>query len=386
MLTFKNFRNKLSLPKEGNVYARDDSEYMDIVEESTAEKEEEYKKLNRNLWKIRKQKGLSDVDIGPKESAEITDEELFAKLEEMELMEELNEELDRIEESPDDTHLKLMRGEISDPHSRSWISHADSEQNNGNLVKTQIDNPEAPLKTQLAQETTNNEDFVDLLINYRSKLENIVKTVQYNENTLSLFLDLNELKEEISDDIEVLEDEINGNLEKEEQVKDEEPEAQGKPEVAGTSKSMSQSPQNGDDISSEGENSSDSDDNTRELISELQQVQIKPKRKVSFSSSLEDIKIIESNGMPVEHSDNNTIHIHFQHSNQVFNPTIYEDEEEIVQHPADIYKKFRTYFNSSTTKKSILKNKDQTIFVKDPPKERFEPVKKVFETFVSLIL
>jgi hypothetical protein len=373
------FTNKLNVPMQTNAFAGDESECKEIIEESTAEKEDEYKKLNRNLWKLRREKGLSDVHSGPKDSVEIVDEELFARLEELELMEELNEELEKIEESSDDTHIKLMKGEILDPHSRMWVSAADQKDDGEEILDNDVFSTESPSSNQ---ENSKNSEVVDLLKNYRSKIGSILKTIKKNDNKmLSLFLDLSELKDDIGDDINKLDDE--GKFESSESEEESEQELEKNDQSNDTKEITKSGDKIGDDISSEGEGD-DSDDNTRELISELQEAQIKaPKRKVSFSSSLEDIKIIESNGMPVEHSEKNTIHIHFQHSDQFFNDTIYEDDNDLVQHPGDIYRKFKHLFNSSTTKKSILKNKDQIRFVQDS-KAEIVPVKKVFETFVSI--
>lgn len=81
----------------------------------------------------------------------------------------------------------------------------------------------------------------------------------------------------------------------------------------------------------------------------------KKKRKVRFSSSLEDVKIIDSRHEEVL-QEPRTIFIEFHHSSAKFQPAEENNQEEndsiIIAHPGEVYK----VFNSPKSLKSILKD------------------------------
>jgi len=80
----------------------------------------------------------------------------------------------------------------------------------------------------------------------------------------------------------------------------------------------------------------------------------KPRRKVRFSTSLEDVKIIEAT---VGHSAFPPIQITFEHSNERFNPDIYNgiDDDVKFKHPGEIIKILNTVDPEHPKQKSILK-------------------------------
>ncbi|KAG5678302.1 hypothetical protein PVAND_007989 [Polypedilum vanderplanki] len=81
------------------------------------------------------------------------------------------------------------------------------------------------------------------------------------------------------------------------------------------------------------------------------------KRKVKFSSSLEDIKIINSITENKEKSGCKTISITFQHSPGRFDDKLFSNEdnsEELFKHPGEIYQRFKE--QSVNEVKSILKD------------------------------
>lgn len=128
----------------------------------------------------------------------------------------------------------------------------------------------------------------------------------------------------------------------------------------------------------------DSDDETTASID------VKPpedtKRKVRFSKSLEDVKLIESSQSlnskfyDNAQSDNNTIQIYFQHSNAKLSPEVASiDTNETVKHPGDInLNKFKCLESPAPARKSILKNKGKDEKVRETMDEK--PVKKIFSS------
>ncbi|KAL7047830.1 hypothetical protein ACKWTF_003112 [Chironomus riparius] len=80
----------------------------------------------------------------------------------------------------------------------------------------------------------------------------------------------------------------------------------------------------------------------------------KPRRKVRFSLSLEDVKIIEAT---TGQSAFPPIQITFEHSNERFNPEIYSGNDDDVQfkHPGEIIKILSTIGPEHQKQKSILK-------------------------------
>lgn len=127
----------------------------------------------------------------------------------------------------------------------------------------------------------------------------------------------------------------------------------------------------------------DSDDETTASI-EVKQPQDDTKR-VRFSTSLEDVKLIESKSELYENaqSENNTIHIHFQHSNAKLFPEVTSDAE-TVTNPGEIFKKFQKSIESpAPARKSILKSKGKDEKLRETILEK--PVKKIFSSDVRVI-
>lgn len=298
-------------------------------------------------------------------------DDVLKLLEDLELMEELDEELENLEINDDETLKKLMSGQMHVPESKPRISYyevkkneiqASSTSNSASTSQSLAANAQKVANCSKTDETSM-EDLVLLLKSYRAKLKNIMKDIKKDDKkTFNIYLDLADLEDEINDDIVALDSENVFNS----ADSDEEEEGAGSQEQSVEKSKETPDLEEADEISSEGESSKLSDDINQELVQELKEsyrpdseIQLKSKRRVSFSSSLENVHIIERNGMPpLDLPQIKTIQIYFRHSENLFIPTKYNDNE-IVQHPADVYEKFKSCFYSSvTTKKSILKNKE----------------------------
>lgn len=264
-------------------------------------------------------------------------------------MEELAAELDTLEVDDDEKLSKVLNGEMRIPESRIRVAHnlthkAQPEKVNG----TSTDTSNLKYPTEINNNdliTQNNQEIVDLLKTYRCKIKDVLKNVKKDdERNINLFLDLIELKDDIEDDIRKMNDEE---------------------EYSDT-----------DDKESEDEEAID-----------VEYKQEETKRKVRFSTSLEDVKLIESKSELYEngHADINTIQIHFKHSAAKFtNPSLPDDDT--IASPADIYRMFQPSTKPVTLSpatKSILKNKGKEI--KSPAVEDEKPMKKVFHSDIQVL-
>lgn len=261
-------------------------------------------------------------------------------LDEYELMEELSNEFESLDIHDDETLSKVLNGTLKIPESKPRIAH--------NLTNGVTSEPPPLTDNQKLPEINNNDlisqnnmEIVDLLKTYRSKIKDVLKNVRKNdEKNVNLFLDLIELKDDIEDDIRKMND-----------IDDDE--------------EYSESDER------------DSDDETTVSI------EVKPgetKRKVRFSASLEDVKIIESKSEMMEngHSDNNTIYINFQHSEAKFSSSSSNEGE--IAHPGEIHKMFMKdlkLLTSPMTVKSILKKSPEA---KSPEVLTEKSIKKIFQS------
>lgn len=251
------------------------------------------------------------------------------------MMEELAEELETMEIQDDDTLKKLLSGELKVPANKIRVAlvqsnkHITDEEN----LPVEINNNDL-----IAQ---NNQEIVDLLRNYRCKIKEVLKNVKKDdERNVNLFLDLIELKDDIEDDIRRMnDDEI---LESDEEDSDEETEAiaESKPAEDG--------------------------------------------KRVRFSTSLEDVKLIDSKSefFDAPQPEANTIQINFQHSGEEFDHKA--SDTDIITHPGEIYAKFHQPQKIHVpAKKSILKNKEKEKKNCETTDEK--KVKKIFESDVQVI-
>ena len=269
------------------------------------------------------------------------------------MMEELAEELDNLDIDDDEKLSKVMSGEMKIPEGKVRIAHnltssVEPEKINGIPYDEKPSSSE--VNNKFPQEINNNDliaqnnqEIVDLLKTYRCKIKDVLKNVKKDdERNINLFLDLIELKDDIEDDIRKMNDD--------------------------------------EEYTDSDEKESEQEENT---IIEHNET----KRKVRFSTSLEDVKLIESKSELYEnsHSDSNTIQIYFKHSNAKFvNPSLPDDD--IIASPADIYKKFQKKpkpLTLSPATKSILKNKGKEMT--SPTIEEEKPIKKVFHSDLQVI-
>lgn len=339
-----------------NTFAKEAGE--EIVEEFDEEKENEWRL--RHAENVRQQK---KAEADEREKAAKEDGDVLNLLDQYEMMEELADELSEMEIRDDETLDKLIKGEITVPASKMRIAHdkidVDTSINTQNN-RPNISPPAIVHHTNESQATDsnnndliakNNQEIVHLLKAYRGKIKDVLKNVKRNdEGSLNLYLELIELKEDIDDDIRKMIDEED----------------------------------NSDEDEEDEEAVSDSDDLTVSASIDDQP----RKRKVRFSTSLEDVKLIEPVGSCSDSnsdtSENNTIDITFQHSSETFNGF---SDPDIVAHPGDIKSKFPQSPQLAVATKSILKTKTST-----PQAEPIEnvdemppAVKKVFQSDIPVI-
>ncbi|CRK95620.1 CLUMA_CG009078, isoform A [Clunio marinus] len=333
------FRHNVELPEEifDSSFGQEISELCSEEEliqwrKKHAESVKKHKKIeSENRWKESAQNGSFDL------------EKIF---DDFEMIEELAEEMDSLEvrDSNDgnDVLIKIMNGDDSD------VKMSDeSEEKSLQRPENHVSEINTNSNDLIAQ---NNHEIVELLKTYRSKIKGVLRNVERDDQrNIGLYLDLNELKDEIEDDIRKMID---------------------------------------DDISESDERDSDDD--------KTESIELKPednKRKVRFSTSLEDVKLIENQSDLYKCSppENHTIQINFQHSDAKFSYTATdENSATLIAHPGEIVTKFQPnshlYFPnlSATAKKSILKNKRKETKFSETDDEI--PVKKIFHSNNQIVV
>lgn len=361
----------MELPKNEDVFGTEEGE--EIIEDYDENAEQEWRR--KHAESVKKQKQLEAAE---RAATKVEDEEVGRMLEDYELMEELADELDNLQMNGDsaETLTQLLSGKISIPDPKPRIAHDIKETSTHVEVKKPLDasdltNVGPSMNNSFSTEDKDsaqkdfpvinnthiaeNGDVVNLLKSYRSKLKEILKGISRDdEKNLNVYLDLCELKDEIEDDIQIL----NGN----------------------------------EMYSSEDENSDkdSDDDNTLDqnttAIDSSEKHQIK--RKVRFSSVLENVKMIENkeDSLKMRSEVNNPpIYIEIQHSKN--KSTSSENSEDIIGSPADIYSKFHNPKSDPTTKKSILKATSpiaEKAQVKKFPEVPEKIVKKIYKSDVSI--
>ena len=275
-------------------------------------------------------------------------EDVLKLLEDLELMEELDDELDKLEVHDDESLKKLMSGE-SVPDSKKRISFSEAPSSKKDSKEIAVVAPKLTTEGNLESP-----GVVSLLKGYRGRIEEILKNVEKNDELLDFFLDLSNLKEEMDDDIDQLNSE-----------EDEESESEDSEDYS-------------EQIS----------DKTAQPLKSLAPISGPATKNVKFSESF-DVKMIESQNIVQDSGeDETTLHINVKHSKNVFKPNV--NSADVVAHPADIYKKFQHCFNSTTTRKSILKRsisteKDNVEKIESVDKQQVEkPVVKIFHGEVSI--
>lgn len=316
------FRKKLELPQDAFSQGRE------IIEEYDEEAESKWRQ--NHAESVKRQKKI-EAEERQKEN---NDEEISKVLSDFEMMEELTDELENLELQENDTLERLMSGKLKIPEGKKRVAHSNDDQ--PVFVKTPREINNNDLISQ------NNQEIIDLLRTYRCKIKEVLRNVKKDdERNVNLFLDLIELKDDIEDDIRKMNDD--------------------------------------EDYSESDEK--DSDDETTASI-EVKVPQEDTKRKVRFSASLEDVKLIESKSEQYEfaQSENNTIQIHFQHSNAKFSSN--NKSEDLISHPGEIIK-LHSHESPVPVRKSILKNKGKDEKIRETMEEK--PVVKVFSSDTKII-
>jgi hypothetical protein len=312
---------------------------------------------------VRRQK---QIEADMRKRNDKTDEDIFKKMEELEMAEELAQELENLEIEDDEMLDKLMKGKIEIPKSKTRIAHNLENPESTELSKSvqEIDNVNTNISNGLSTIesrtstpyinndliTKSNNEVVQLLKAYRGKIRDVLKGVnRSDEGSLNLYVDLVELIDDIDDDIV--------------KIRGEEDES---------------------------EEMSDSDDLTATMSIEGEEEPTR-KRKVRFSTSLEDVKIFESASSETysecstcsdSSSDNQTIDIKFTHSDAKLKAV--NDPDLIVSHPGEIKSKFSKSSSqqSQIATKSILK---RTLSSEPTTPTENGSVKKIFQSDIPVI-
>lgn len=337
-----------------NLFANDEGQ--EIIEECDEAKEAEWRK--KHAESVRKQKKLEAEERNKSDN----EKDVFNVLDEYEMMEELADELEDLQIEDNETLEKLMKGEIKVPESKTRIAHSNVEtpssqqvhENNKLNISNGLLNESRTLTTVDCDKhdliAKSNNEIVQLLKAYRGKIRGVLKSVnRADEGSLNLYVDLVELIDDIDDDIV----KIRGDDDQEE--------------------------------SEESDEFSDSDDLTATVESNGEQTR---KRKVRFSTSLEDVKIFETTSSETysecstcsDTSDNQTIEINFIHSDAKMN-AVTSDPDIIVSHPGEIKAKFSQSTQTQIATKSILKSSKSE---PSTPTENGD-VKKIFQSEIPVI-
>lgn len=339
------FSNKLKFPDD----AFGGSEGREIIEEYHEDEVKAWRRKHAESVRRQKQNEAAERTKQPEEAIDV-----FDLLDQHEMMEELANDLESMEISDDDKLQKILSGELKVPESIHRIARnigsqekPDDEVENTHQVNSSEELDEE--KGSVTSDSNNNDliaqsnqEIVDLLKTYRSKIKDVLRNVKKDdERSINLFLDLIELKDDIEDDIRKLNED--GSVD---------------------------------------ESESDEKDSDDDTVS----VEVTPKgtkRKVTFSTSLEDVKLIESKEQYKEaQSENNTIQIEFTHSEAKFN--CQESSDEIIAHPGEIHKMFnKSALAPIVITKSILKKPGDLNSPTTP--EVVKPVEKVFQSDVQVI-
>uniref|UniRef100_A0A182QIK4 Uncharacterized protein n=1 Tax=Anopheles farauti TaxID=69004 RepID=A0A182QIK4_9DIPT len=129
------YSDKLEVPLASEAFAGGNGG-QEIIEEYDEEREKRWREDHRRRVRESKQREAKARAAERTAANEMSDSELFAKLEEMELLEELEHEMDQLELAPgedDDDQLgRLMRGEIS-LKERKRTAHKQTERNSVEL-------------------------------------------------------------------------------------------------------------------------------------------------------------------------------------------------------------------------------------------------------------
>lgn len=310
---------------------------------------EEYNEHEDRAWRqkhaesVRRQKQIEAEQRQLEEEGEV---DVGQMLDEYELMEDLTHEIESLDIEDDETFSKVLSGQLKIPESKPRVAHnLVSPINTMEWSSPEEKQSESRHKNVVSSELVarSNREIVELLKAYRTKLKDVLRNVRKEGRNLNLYVDLIEIKDEIDNDI---------------------------------------SKMNDDDEDEEEDSESDERDSDDETTASIEVKPEDAKRKVRFSTSLEDVKLIESKSELYENgTDNNTIQIHFQHSAAKFVDPRQGDDDTFAAHPGEIHKLFIK--PSTPPAKSILKKKTRD--VKSTTAFEEPPVKKIFQSDTQVL-
>lgn len=359
------YEQNLGVPTLEDAFMRNDGA-QELIEDYDEEKEKHWREEHRVKVKQMKQQEAAErtgTDVVK------TDEDIFALLEEREMMEELESELEALDIDDDEKLEKLLKGEVKPPPEKKRVAHATTISrpkittytNNNHIANQQDFSPSSPVATDSElDDDTDSDAEVPLefkkLAETAKKMSRIEKIHFYKQHLNAIKLSIRETRINDEHDLmkrideielkEVLEDTID-DLRLEE---DDEEEGGGDGDVGAEDDSE-------DDVTaSESEEDEKLDD----------------KRRISFSNDIK-VEYINSGDAPIQISINNnpalaetvaataasqvpsaelpiheprldydpkqTVQIKFKHSDEVW--TLPSRERDLIGNPLDLYKKVR---------------------------------------------
>lgn len=351
------YTDKLDLPFAQNAFSRNGE--REIIEDYN--EEEEIK------WRVEHKKKLREYKKEEAKKRNLNvDTDLFDKLDELEMMEELHNELENIPTQEDDKINEMLSGEIEIHESKKRLSHyAEKDENQNENVSTKF----TVTKIDESYETDLNENELDidddLPIEYIELLKETEKLTLFDKRNI-FKRKLKELKKKVKKTILVTEEDVEKRLHDQDLLDIYEDEV------------LSIEAQMEEDTETDDDDAKEIQDKNKELqptidekVDEDEVKNVKDERRIKFSSS-NDIKEFDLNSpvVPVKapilknnDSTNLTLELKFKHSDSNFKLNGNTDDE-IITSPADIYKKFSHCLNNSSNNalKSILKNKEAVNF------------------------
>lgn len=169
-------RNKLDLPVTEDAFSAGGEE---IIEEFDEEEERRWQQLHRQ--KLKAQKALERIE---REANKADETKIFDKLDELELMEELDNELEALHIDDDETLKKILSGEVPVPVDKKRVTHGPvslSKSAESKMIKSETSaQPKSALVTIQPQNSSSSdsseEDSEDEQTkNFREKYNEAVK-------------------------------------------------------------------------------------------------------------------------------------------------------------------------------------------------------------------
>lgn len=343
------YKNQLELPLAQNAFSRNGEK--EIIEDYNEEEEIKWREEHKRKLREYKKEEAKKRDLE-------TDTDLFDKLDELEMMEELQNELENIPIQMDDTVVEMLNGEIEIPESKKRLSHyAEKDENENVSTKFTVTKTDENYEDDLNSNEDDLENDDDIPIEYIELLNETDKLTLFEKRNIfkrkikelkkyikktSLFTEEDVVKRMYNQDLmECYEDEVLSIEAQMEEDTDEE----------------------------EDDKPNESKVEDKELQPKEEELKnIKDERRIKFSSSNEvkefdlNLPVVPDKAAPIlENNDSTdlTLQLKFKHSDSNFQLN-QETDDEIIKSPADIYKQFSHCLNNSSNNclKSILKNKE----------------------------